>query len=302
MVNESSDHTPALRAQNIGDAELSYLLYEGEGPSLLFLHATGFHPWLWHPLARELADRYRIVAPFFCDHRVADPEEGGLNWATLAEDTVRLSHALRLGRSFLVGHSMGATVLLIANALHGLPAAGMVLIEPILLPAEFYQGPMRVDEHPLAARAIKRTNFWRDRDDAMSYLRSRALFQGWDEEVLELYVRHGMTGRNGEGLQLACSPQREAALFMGGRQLDPWPLLPKISCPVLIVEGELSENRNYIDTGRIQSLMPDCRRRMVRGAGHLLPMERPREVARLIGEFFLPLRSEESGNMGGDPR
>ena len=64
-----------------------------------------------------------------------------------------------LEKPFLVGHSMGATVLMIANALHGLSAAGMVLIEPILLPAEFYRGSMRVDEHPLAARAIRRTNF-----------------------------------------------------------------------------------------------------------------------------------------------
>jgi pimeloyl-ACP methyl ester carboxylesterase len=63
MVNESSNHTPQIRLQNIADAELSYLLYEGEGPPLLFLHATGFPPWLWHPLARELADRYRILAP-----------------------------------------------------------------------------------------------------------------------------------------------------------------------------------------------------------------------------------------------
>jgi lipase len=292
MVNESSNHTPQIRLQNIADAELSYLLYEGEGPPLLFLHATGFPPWLWHPLARELADKYRILAPSFCDHRETDPEEGGLNWATLAEDTVRLCKTLGLERPFLVGHSMGATVLMIANALHGLPAAGMVLIEPILLPSEFYQGTMRVDEHPFAAKAIKRTNFWRDRDDAMSYLRSRTLFQGWDEEMLELYVRHGMTGKKDGGLQLACSPQREAALFMGGRQFDPWPLLPKISCPVLIVEGEKSENGGIIDLDRIQSLIPDCKRNVVKDAGHLIPMERPREVTRLIREFFLPLRPE----------
>jgi lipase len=297
MVNDSRDHTPQIRIQNIGDAELSYLLYDGEGPPLLFLHATGFHPWLWHPLARELADTYRIFAPFFCDHRVADPEEGGLNWATLAEDTVRLCKMLHLERPFLVGHSMGATVLMIANVLHGLPSAGMVLIEPILLPSGFYQGSMRVDEHPFATRAIKRTNFWRDRDEAMNYLRSRTLFQGWDEEMLELYVRHGMAERRDGGLQLACSPQREAALFMGGRQIDPWPLLPKISCPVLIVEGGRSENKGIIDIDRIQSLIPDCKRRIVEDAGHLIPMERPQEVTRLIREFFLPLRPVEGGEI-----
>ena len=87
----------------------------------------------------------------------------------------------------------------------------------------------------------------RGRDDAMAYLRSRTLFQGWTEEMLELYITHGMTRGDNGGLRLACSPQREAALFMGGRQFDPWPLLSKVSCPVLIVEGEKSGYR-----------VPDC--------------------------------------------
>jgi lipase len=293
MVNESTNHTPQICIQNIGDAELSYLRYEGEGMPLIFLHAAGFQPWLWHPLARELADAYRIIAPSFCDHRETDPEEGGLNWMALAEDTVRLCTVLQMNRPFLVGHSMGATVLLIANALCGLPAAGMILIEPILLPSEFYRGSMRVDEHPLAAKAIKRTNFWRDRDDAMAYLRSRTTFQGWAEEMLELYILHGMTGTDNGGLRLTCSPQREAALFMGGRQFDPWPLLPRVSCPALIVEGEKSDNKDFIDLDRIQALIPDCERRTVKDAGHLVPMERPREVTRIIREFFRPLRQEE---------
>ena len=290
---ESGNHTPQSCTQKIGDAELPYLLYEGDGPPLIFLHATGFNHWLWHPLARELASSYRIVVPSLCEHRETDPENGGLGWATLAEDTVRLCNALQLKKPFLVGHSMGATVHLIAHTLSGLQAAGIILIEPILLPAEFYRGRMSVDEHPLAAKAIRRTNFWRNRDEAMAYLRSRSLFQEWDDEMLELYIRHGMTrGKNG-GLQLACSPQREAALFMGGRQFDPWPLLPKVSCPVLLVEGEKSENVGIIDLDRIQALIPDCKRRSVKDAGHLIPMERPREVTHIIREFFNSLRQRK---------
>jgi hypothetical protein len=166
----------------------------------------------------------------------------------------------------------------------------MVLIEPILLPPEFYRGSMKVDQHPLAAKAIKRTNFWRDRDDAMIYLRSRSLFQGWTDEMLELYILHGMTGGDNGGLRLACTPQREAALFMGGRLFDPWPLLPRVSCPVLIVEGEKSDSKGFIDLDRMQALIPNSRRRTVKGAGHLVPMQRPREVTRIIREFFTSLR------------
>jgi lipase len=281
--------------QNIGDAELSYLLYEGGGPPLILLHATGFQPWLWHPLARELARSFRVLAPSFCDHRQTDPNNGGLSWVTLAEDTVRLCEALNLKRPFLVGHSMGATVLMLAHALCGLPAAGMVLIEPILLPAELYQLQLTLEQHPLASMAFKRTNFWQDRDEARAYLHSRALFQGWDWEMVELYLSHGMVETKNGGLQLACSPQREAALFMGGVRFDPWPWLPKVSCPVLLLEGEKSERRGMIDFNRIRSLLPICDHRLIEQAGHMIPMERPGEVTGLIETFFRPLRPREAG-------
>jgi pimeloyl-ACP methyl ester carboxylesterase len=157
---------------------------------------------------------------------------------------------------------------------------------------------MSVDEHPFAAKAIRRTNFWHNRDEAMTYLRSRSLFQAWDDEILELYIRYGMTrGENG-GLQLACSPQREAALFMGGRQYDPWSLLPKVSCPVLLVEGEKSEMAGFIDLARIQSLILGCKHHLVKDAGHLIPMERPREVARIIREFFFSYSPSDHGGTG----
>lgn len=290
-MNAHHDEKPQVRTQNIGDADLSFLFYEGEGPPLILLHATGFLPWLWHPVARGLAGSYRILAPSFCDHRETEPENGGLGWTVLAEDLFRFCRALNLGKPFLVGHSMGATVMMIAHALYGLPAAGMVLIEPILLPEEFYRLAIRVEDHPFASRAVKRTNFWENREEALSYLRSRPLFQEWDEEILQLYLRHGMTGGNNGGLQLACSPLREAALFMGGMNYDPWPLLTTISCPVLILEGEKSHNRGFIDLGRVRSLIPNSELRRVRGAGHLIPMERPREVTGLIRGFFDPLRT-----------
>jgi len=41
---------PALKRQYVGRAELPYLYDEGEAPQILFAHATGFLPWLWHPM------------------------------------------------------------------------------------------------------------------------------------------------------------------------------------------------------------------------------------------------------------
>lgn len=276
---------------------MPYLLYEGRGPDIIFLHATGFNPWLWHPVARRLAP-HRMIAPSLCNYRQAWPDRGGLSWEILAKDTAILAKSLALKTPFLVGHSMGATVLVIAHVRWGLPAAAMVLVEPIILAEGFYGAFVKPEDHPLAARALRRTSFWKDRDEARAYLGSRPLFQGWDEEALELYVTHGLKEERG-GLSLACPPQQEAALFLGGTLFNPWPLLAKIRCPVLIVEGQNSDTKAFVDLNRVESMIPRVERLTVPGAGHLVPMEKPEELAAVIGGFFRSLAEPGSGAQQG---
>ena len=276
---------PELCSQDIGDATLEYLSYGDDGPVIIFMHATGFLPWLWHPIARELSDSYRIIAPYFCDHRETEPEMGGLSWMTLADDLCALCRELGLDHPYLVGHSMGATVMTIANATHGSIAERMIIIEPIFLPEDFYRVQIGIEDHPLASKSIRRRDQWENASTAKEYLRTKALFKEWDEEMLDLYIRFGMSENETGGLQLACSPRREASLFMGGMQYDPWPLLPKVTCPVLVVEGAESDNRHFIDLRKAASLFPRGFHRLVEG-GHLIPMEKPAETVALIRDFF----------------
>lgn len=277
---------PEILSQDIGDIELQYLHYPGDGPTVVMLHATGFQPWLWHPIARELAGDFRVIAPYFCDHRVFDPEEGGLSWLVLADDLETLIRRLGITEPLIVGHSMGATVASIAEALKGPIASRMVLIEPIFLPSGYYELDITVEQHPLASKSIRRRSGWSDEDEARKYFSERKLFMYWDQEVLDLYLEHGVTKADNGALTLACHPKREAALFMGGMEQDPWPLLQKISCPVLLVEGENSENRMVIDLVRAASIIPGADLQIVADAGHLVPMEKPHELLALILEFF----------------
>ncbi|MCX5866818.1 MAG: alpha/beta hydrolase [Proteobacteria bacterium] len=277
---------PLVRSVNVSGFEIKYLFYEGEGPDLVLLHATGFLPWLWHPIARRLAGKYRIIAPYFCDHRVEDPRKGGVSWALLAEDMIGFLRALRLRDPFLAGHSMGGTVLTLVEALFGPLARKMILIEPIYLPTEIYRAKITVEEHPLANKSIKRRNRWKNTGEAETYLRSKELFRNWDQEMLDLYVKYGMKEGEGGGLELVCHPDREAALFVGSAARDPWPLLPKLTCPVFFLEGEESPNRGFIDLGKAAAMMPRAERRIIPGSGHLVPMEKPAVIAEIIEEFF----------------
>jgi pimeloyl-ACP methyl ester carboxylesterase len=282
---------PQNRFHDIGDASVQYLAYENSGPTIILLHATGFSPWLWHPIATRLAETYNVIAPYFCDHRETDPEKGGLSWMQLADDLCRLCDGLKLEQPFLVGHSMGATVVTIAEAVHGPKAAGLILFEPIFLPQEFYGIPLLVEDHPLARLSIKRRNFWENAAAAKKYLKKRPLFEKWDNAILDLYIQHGMTDSSAGGLELTCAPLREAALFMGGMPYDPWPMLPQIECPVSIIEGGQSQNRRFMHLEEAVGLFRQGTYQLIEGAGHLIPMERPSETYQIITAFARQLWS-----------
>lgn len=278
---------PLIKREKIDDsAAVEYLLYEGSGPTILFLHGTGFLPWIWHPIARRLNNEYRIIAPYFCDHRDAEPGEGGLKWKILADDICKFCHRLDITNPYLVAHSMGATVITIAASIDPVLPKRMILMEPIFLPEEVYSTNMRVDQHPLASKSIKRRNEWKDRREAREYLVSRALYKNWDDEALDMFLNHGMVENTAGGITLACSPRHEASIFMGGLHFNPWPVLSGIQCPVLVMEGAESENRTFIDLRKAASLIPRGEYRLLEGVGHTIPMERPEEIAVIIREFY----------------
>lgn len=277
---------PDLKMQDVGGADLPYLYYEGGIPQIVFAHATGFLPWLWHPVIEELAPPSQVWVPYICNYRECDPEKGGLSWDIIARDLASFSRSLNIKNPLLVGHSMGGTVLTIAASAYGIEPLGLILIEPIFLPEEFYSMKATVKDHPLASKSIKRTNHWKNEEEAWAYLKSKSLFSDWDKQVLQLYLEYGMQKQEAGDLKLACTPESEAAMFMGGWSRNPWPLLDKLTCPVLVVEGEKSENKNFIDLKKAVSLLRHGKYKSVDGAGHLIPMQKPKIIVQIIKEFL----------------
>jgi pimeloyl-ACP methyl ester carboxylesterase len=284
---------PKLESQNVGGAELPYLHYQGNGGKTVFCHATGFLPWLWHPVIQELNFADAIWAPYICNYREGDPHNGGLSWNDIARDLSSFCRACDINQPLMIGHSMGATVSIITAAAFDIKPRGMILIEPILLPEEFYELNIKVEDHPLASKSIKRLNRWKNVDEATSYLHSRPLFSDWDKDVLDLYKNYGLEKMPEGDVQLACTPQSEAALFMGGMSRNPWPLLSAIECPTLVIEGGKSPNIGLVDIQRAVSLLQRGKYAVVPEAGHLIPMQKPSEIAALINGFVKEIAAKE---------
>ncbi len=280
---------PELKHQNVGGAELPYLYYPGGEKKILFAHATGFLPWLWHPIIEQFTPEYSVWAPYICNYRSCDPYAGGLSWGVIAEDLAAFCRAQNIENHVQVGHSMGGTVSTIAASVNGVKPCGMILIEPIFLPEEFYSLTPSVKDHPLASKSIKRLNYWQSEDEAMSYLKTKSFFAGWDEEILSLYKQYGMEKMQAGDMKLTCTPESEAAMFMGGWCCNPWPLLAQIPCPTLVIEGGKSPNISFVDLQRAVSQLPKGRFGSVADAGHLIPMEKPGEVVAIIKDFIATL-------------
>ena len=278
---------PEVLTVDVDGVEMEYLDYRSDSnETIIFLHATGFTHRNWHPVARELAANYRVISIRMFGHRDAKPKDG-ISWKRLAKDLAILCEKLKIEKPLLVGHSMGAVVATLSCAIYKIDAKKMILIEPIFLPRLIYLSPLRsVKYHPLASKSINRRNHWKDKDEARDYLLSKPLFSSWDKEMLDIYIEHGMKEAKDGGLTLVCHPKTEAALFMGSNKKNPWPLLKKISCPVLIIEGGKSENLNFINHKKAAGLFKNGSLHRVDNAGHLIPMEKPEEVLDLITSFF----------------
>ncbi len=81
----------------------------------------------------------------------------------------------------------------------------------------------------------------------------------------------------------------DTGFFMGGANYNPWPLLSKVTCPTLVIEGEASENRAFIDLKKATRIFGQGAYKLVNGAGHLIPQEKPRESLEIIRSFCSPL-------------
>jgi len=105
----------------------------GQGPAIVLIHGSPGMARNWEPVARRLADRYRVLAPNLPGYGGSDPRPAGeprtAHAAAVVEAVIREVGAPVL----LAGHSYGGNVAL-AVALRGeVPVVGLVLLEPVLV-------------------------------------------------------------------------------------------------------------------------------------------------------------------------
>ena len=249
---------------------------EGSGPPVVLVHAGVADRRMWSSLVADLRDAHRLIRHDVRGVGESLPPTGPWSHHT---DLLALLDELLVSRAHLVGASMGAGIVVEAALARPGIAASLTLIAP---------GGALLDSTPETFRPIWAAEVEAlDRGDlgAATEINLRAWVDGprRGPEAVDPDVRAFIGRMQREAFEIPewdpeGAPEHELSPAASGR-------LREIDCPVLVVVGDADDPAILDLSERIVSQVPTGRLVVWPDVGHMLPLERPAELADLVGSF-----------------
>jgi lipase len=263
-------------------------------PSLLLLHATGFHARLWDQVVAALPHGTHVIAPDQLGHGRSTKPASLADWAVTADALLPLIDRFAGTRLIGCGHSMGGYVLTRLAAERPDAFAHIFLIDPVIMPPEFYVGAADVPvpdpvEHPVARRRAR----WDGWEAMNAHFASRAPYAHWQPQALADYCRFGLLpAADGDGFDLACPPALEASVYQNALRTNPHGWLGAVGAPVSVIRARNGERAGNLDFSvsptwpGLGAALGAVRDEQWADQSHFIPMEAPQRLADLIANEF----------------
>lgn len=261
---------------------------EGSGPPLVLCHGTPWSSALWAPFARALAAEFTVHVwdmPGFGrsskepEHAVDLATQGELFAGLLAQWGL---DARRAGAQapHVLAHDVGGAVALRAHLVHQVPVSSLCLVDVVALRpwgSPFFR---LVAEH---ADVLERLPPAVHRGAVEAYVRG-ASHRGLRDDDLATLVEPwlGDEGRAAFYRQVAQADERHTA------ELEP--LLGQVGAPTHVVWGEEDTWIPVDRAHRLRSAIPGATLALVPGAGHLVHLDAPVELATELHRWLVSVR------------
>lgn len=253
-----------------------YYQERGKGLPLLLVHGYPLDHRLWEHQLAELSDRFRVIA---VDLRGFGRSAGGGEFTieSLADDVYSLAEALKLGKYFLAGLSMGGYVTLAYCRKYASTLLGVGLID---------------------TRAEADTPEGRQgREKAMELVRSHGSKAIADQMLPKLLAPDTISHRPHLAVSVRqmieqCPPQTIATALAAMRDRpDQTAFLPSLKSPTLIIVGDQDAITPPTIADAMHQAIPESRMVVIRSAGHLTPIEQPQLVNQALRSFVWELKA-----------
>jgi pimeloyl-ACP methyl ester carboxylesterase len=266
------------------------------GPLLLISHGNGFAADAYFPFWRHFMPRFDVVVFDFRNHGRNEPAVPPHHtYEQLAFDLERVVIAVRsrFGDKPTVGafHSMSGRTAMKHALEIGWRWDALVLFDPPNVPPPGHPNyaAMEAFEKRLTAWAQRRRRRFATIEElTYEYRQSRATAR-WVEGAHQLMAQSVLRrSPDGNGYQLVCDPEHEAAIYAAAMTLNLWPPARAFGGPVKLIgcDPNLAEGGATGPANQALAAEGGYDYSFVAGAGHLLQIEQPKECARLTLEFL----------------
>jgi pimeloyl-ACP methyl ester carboxylesterase len=260
----------------------------GRGDPVLLLHSFPQHWYAWRHMIPLLAGQYRLICPDWRGFGWSEASRGGYDTRARVADLFALMDALGLHRVRLIGHDWGAHAALSAaleapervSHLLAVNAAHPWLRQRRLVPQLWRFWFTAFWEYPRIGRQVLR--HW---PGLTRFLlrRGAADLAAWPPGEVEEFVaasREPGSARAGEALHWQFVRHDIPAIILRRYRSV------RLTVPTVILAGA----EDWMLPPRLlagaERHADDLELRVVPGAGHFLPAERPAVVAEVAGELF----------------
>ncbi|MDA8658610.1 alpha/beta hydrolase [Luminiphilus sp.] len=256
-------------------------------PLIVFAHANGYPPESYRMLLAPLAKKFRVLTvehrPFWSEGRAPRT----LDWQVYADDLLATLKREVDEPVFLVGHSMGATIGMLAALRAPSVFRGLVALDPVLLPLKYWMvgQVMRVfgKDLPMIRSALRRPHSFKSYQAAHDFYRSKRPFRKVSDEVLADYVRAGHAEMEDGSVDLRWSGAWEACVYRSAPMM--YRRLRRLKLPALAVVGRDSAVFGA-ESLNIWHQMGGSKGVHEVDGGHLIPLENPEICADYVTDFI----------------
>ncbi len=266
--------------------------FGGSGPPLFFAHANGYPPGAYHSLLTALTSNSHVRAIQFRPLWPDSQPDGLRDWYPFVEDVIQWVDEQHESEVIGVGHSLGSITTLAAALRRPELFRAVVLLDPVLLHPRllwvwniFRAVGLAHRVHPLIRSAKRRRRVFAHPAAMFTQYRCAPVFGRLSDTALQTYIGALTRPRADGQIELAYAPEWEVAIYASGPP-NLWGQLAQLRPPLLIIRGEQSDTFQPSAMRQVLARLPQAHIITVPGTGHLVPMEQPEEVARLICEFL----------------